>query len=174
MGASPSESTANALINAVIAAEKLTFADSVRFLGGSAYHIGFMDTPGDTDAIETVELSPTGNQGAVTSAQTGGAKINPEMAHDLKFLLGGRRYLRSMLHTSCALGMDDKSVTPTTSSNITAALKTFAEKMLNGPWPESYQRIAPNGDRPSAIQYNTFLEHRQFHRYRRRNAGELG
>lgn len=170
LGLSPSEGVATDLINAVITAEKSIFATSVRFLGGAAYHMGVMDTPGDTDAISLVELAATGNNG--TSAD--GSPIYRECAVDLKFLLGGRRYLRSMLHTCTSHGYNTEGLTAVASSSLSVGLRNFATKMLNGPWVGDYQRIAPNGDRPTAIMYNTHLEHRQFHRYRKRPAGLLG
>ena len=168
-GLSPDEGTARTLINAVIDAEKTICGQSVRFLGGSAYKMGIADTPGDTDAIATVELAPTGHQGAMVESL---AQYR-ECAVDIKLLLGGRRYLRSMIHTMVPHGYDPNGVTSTPSASLSAQLKAFAEKMLNGPWTGAYQRIAPNGDRPSVIEYNTFLEHRQFHRYKKRNAGLL-
>lgn len=170
VGLSPSEATALSLIDAVIAAEKPMTASIVRFLGGAAYHIGVSDTPGDTDAIAIRELAATGNQG--TNAAT--TFVNPEMAVDFRFLLGGRRYLRTMFHICWSGGYDPTSRSATGSSSLGSDVRAFAEKMLNGPWTGSYQRIAPNGDRPTAIMYNPYLEHRQFHRYRRRNAGLLG
>lgn len=170
MGLSPSESDATSLINEIIAAEKLVTSTAVRFLGGAAYHMGVSDTPGDTDAIAIVELAATGNQGSHVASTT----MYYECAVDLKFLLGGRRYLRTLLHTCHEHGYDTKGVSATTTANLSAPIKTFAEKMLNGPWAGGYQRIAPNGDRPTVIQYNPYLEHRQFHRYKRRNAGLLG
>lgn len=170
-GLSPAADVATALINEVIAAEKSISSGAIRFLGGAAYHIGVSDTPGDTDAIATVELAASGNQG--TAASTLGS-INPESAIDIKLLLTGRRYLRTLIHTGATHGYDSLERSATSSANLSAPLKAFAEKMLNGPWASGYQRIAPNGDRPTVIQYNPFMEHRQFHRYRRRNAGLLG
>jgi hypothetical protein len=167
---SPDAATATTLINAVIAAEKLVCRNTIRFLGGAAYHVGVNDTAGDTDAISTVELAATGNQGSAALILA----VDPEKAVDLKFLLGGRRYLRTMIHTGDSHSYDPTSVTATSSAGLSAAIKAFAEKMLNGPWVGAWQRIAPNGDRPTAIMYNPFLEHRQFHRYRTRNAGLLG
>lgn len=171
LGLSPSEETAEDLVDAVIAAEKPIFAQSVRFLGGAVYHIGANDGPGRTPAIAVRELAATGNNG--TNA-AGGTLIYRELAVDIKWLLGGRRYLRSMLHTCHEHGYNTVGTTATPSSGLSAELKTFAEKMLNGPWVGDYQRIAPNGDRPTAVLYNPYLEHRQFHRYRTRNAGLLG
>lgn len=170
-GLSPDEATATELINAVIAAEKLICRANVRFLGGAGYHVGISDTPGDTDAIATVELAASGNTG---SSAIAAGFINPELAIDLKFLLGGRRYLRTMIHTCEHHNYDPTGVSSTPSGNLSAALRAFADKMLNGPWTGAYQRIAPDGTRPTAIQYNPFIEHRQFHRYKRRNAGLLG
>lgn len=168
-GLSPDEATATTLINEVIASMKPVFSTQTRFLGGAAYKIGISDTPGDTDAIATVELAASGNQGSAVAST-----MYRECAIDLKWLLGGRRYLRSLLHTGCLHGYNAVGDVATASSSLATPLKTFAEKMLNGPWTGSYQRIAPDGDRPTVIQYNPFLEHRQFHRYRRRNAGLLG
>lgn len=169
-GLSPTAEEATALINAVLDAEKTIFANTVRFLGGAAYKVGIADGPGDTDAIATVELPAAGHQGAV-AADT---NMYRECATDIKWLLGGRRYLRSMLHTCAANGYGTTGHLATGSAGLSAPLKAFAEKMLSGPWPGAYQRIAPNGDRPTVIEYQPFLEHRQFHRYRRRPAGLLG
>lgn len=170
-GLTPSEADTTALINGVINSEKTIFATAVRFLGGAGYKIGVADTPGDTDAVATVELSATGNNGAATLD----ASMYRECAIDLKFLLGGRRYLRTMLHTCAGHGTQADGFGATATSGLSAALKAYAEKQLNGPWVGSFQRIAPNGDRPTAIMYNPYMEHRQFHRYKkRRNAGVLG
>lgn len=170
LGLSPSVAEAEALIDAIIAEEKKITHSVVRFLGGAAYHMGANDGPGDTDAIATRELSASGNQGGFTTATF----CNPELAIDLKFLLGGRRYLRTMFHACTLHGYDASAVSATPTANISPLVKTFADKMLNGPWPGGYQRIAPNGDRATVVQYNPFIEHRQFHRYRRRPAGLLG
>lgn len=169
-GLSPDEATARALIDEVIAAEKTVHSTTVRFLGGAAYKVGVADGPGDTDAIATVELPATGHNGAATNS----LDMYKECAIDLKFLLGGRRYLRTMLHTGSLHGYAAGGSSSTASSSLSAALTAFAGKMLNGPWAGGYQRIAPDGDRPTVVQYNPYLEHRQFHRYRRRNAGLLG
>lgn len=171
LGLSPDDETATTLINEVIASEKPVFSPGVRFLGGAAYHIGVSDGPGDTDAIATVELPASGHQGTGTPTAS-----DPywELAVDIKWLLGGRRYLRTMLHTGLWHGYNPQGQSATSVSNIGAAVKTFAEKMLDGNWVGGYERIAPNGDRPTVIQYNPYMEHRQFHRYRRRNAGLLG
>jgi hypothetical protein len=172
-GASPDATTASTLVNMVIAAEKAVSRSSIRFLGGAAYKIGAADLPGDTDAISVVELPATGQQGTYTSA--GSTNVYRECAIDLRFLLTGRRYLRTLIHCNDSHGYDVEGTgSGTASTNLSAAIKTFAEKMLNGPWVDSYQRIAPGGARPTVIQYQPFLEHRQFHRYRRRNAGLLG
>lgn len=169
-GLSPSEADATAIINAVIEAEKTVFGNAVRFLGGAAYKVGIADAPGDTDAISVVELAASGNNGGVVASTT----MYRECAVDLKFLLGGRRYLRSLLHLCASHGYGvTGGGTPTGVAALSTELKAFAERMLNGPWPAGYQRIAPNGDRPTVVQYNPFMEHRQFHRYRRRNAGIL-
>lgn len=80
-----------------------------------------------------------------------------------------------MIHCNDSHGYDVQGTgSGTSSASLSNAIKAYAEKMLNGPWVAGLQRIAPNGDRPTAIQYQPFLEHRQFHRYRRRNAGLLG
>lgn len=170
VGLSPSEADALSLVDAVIAAEKLITRNTIRFLGGAAYHVGIADTAGDTDAIATRELAASGNQGSLTT----GTAVDPESAVDLKFLLGGRRYLRTMIHTGYSHGYVVTRDSAVSSAGLGAEIRAFADKMLNGPWVGAYQRIAPNGDRPTAIQYNPYLEHRQFHRYRRRNAGLLG
>ncbi len=167
---SPSAEVAKSLVEAVIAEEKKVHGNTVRFLGGAAYHVGVRDTPGDTDAIASVELLAAGNQGAFLEADN----MYRECAVDIKFLLGGRRYLRTMLHTMVAHGLGITGKDPQGVAGLSAEIKAYAGKMLSGPWPGGFNRIAPNGDRPSAIEYNPFLEHRQFHRYRNRNAGLLG
>lgn len=167
---SPTEAEALALIDAVIAAEKNISASSIRFLGGVAYKIGAANTPGRTDAIAIRELAATGNQGTFGDPS---AVRYRECAEDLKLLLGGRKYLRTLIHTNANHGFQTSGELPITTTVISAGFKAFAEKMLNGPWPGGFQRINPDGDRPTAIMYNPFLEHRQFHRYRRRNRGLL-
>lgn len=160
---------AESLVNAVIAAEKTIFADNVRFLGGQAYGMGIGGSASG-DAIATVELAATGNQGGGGAAST----MYAECAIDIKWLLGGRRYLRSLLHTRTAHGIPLTGDGAATVAGMSTALKTFAANMVDGPWPGAFERIAPNGDRPTAYLINPYMEHRQFHRYRRRNAGLLG
>lgn len=168
-GLSPTESTALDLLDAVIAEEKSITGTVVRFLGGAVYKVGVADTPGDTDAIAIRELAATGNQGAFTTPGT----VYRECAQDIKWLLGGRRYLRTLIHTCASHGMVVDGSTGASNLQISSELKAYAQRMLNGAWPGGYERIAPNGDRPTAYQINPVLEHRQFHRYKKRRNGAL-
>lgn len=158
-----------ALINAVITAERPIFGHNVRFLGGSALGLNAFNQPDDDVGSDSVEL-PVGTAG---TASTGA--MYKECAIDIRWMLGGRRVLRSLLHTCAPHGFDPDGVAKSAVETNTAMapLRTFAAAMNNGDFA-GCTRMAPNGDRPQGYLINPYLEHRQFHRYRRRKGGLLG
>lgn len=150
---------------AVVEAEQAIFATEVEFLGYTTYDLGPLGGAiGNTSEI--VEL-PANARGTATTS----TNMYRECALDIKWFLGRNRYLRSLLHTCANQGLQTTGV----GTGIpAAALVQFAERMLDGEWPGGFNRIAPNGDRPDRYVINRNMEHRQFHRYRRRRGGILG
>jgi hypothetical protein len=145
---------------------KPIFANNVRFLRGYARDLDIFNQPVSGEG-HTLEFSGTeyGTYGIPATNMYG------ECAVMLRWLIGGRRFLRNMFHTQVPHSLD---VTGRSSQNATnsSSLVTFAQHMLNDPISGFY-RIAPNGDRPVSILYPTYLEHRQFHEGRKRS-GILG
>lgn len=147
------------LLNKVIAQEKTICSANIRFLGALGY-TGW-DTIGDTPPLASVELIGATNPGTAT-----GTACYRECAIDMKWILGAKRHLRTMMHTGITNGLDASGAgSPGTPST---ALQTFANNMLGATHYSPFRRMAPNGDVPGAVLINPYLEHRQFHRYRRR------
>lgn len=163
--AGTSEQHAEEILDWCIAREKTIHADPVRFLGGYVRQLGLLNNPVEGESLYSKELQ--GLQFGTFGIEN--QQMYRECAVMLRWLLGGRRYLRSMLHTHHPHGYQLQGFTSTAVANLSAPLKAFADAMLTE-LPNGYRRRAPNGDVPSAVAYHPYLEHRQYHEGRRRRS----
>lgn len=151
---------AEGLINALITSERTIFSTNVRFLGGTTYPLNAFHKP-MSEPNASVELAAgiTGN----VSPTTG---LYRECAIDVRLILTGRRILRSLLHTNASHGIP---IDGATTGSIGAALTAWAVEMRDANFRGTgLRRISPSGQTPTGYQINPYMEHRQFHRYRRR------
>jgi hypothetical protein len=149
------------LINKLITAEQVISANAIRFLGGSAYQLNAFDKP-ESEPVATVE-KPAGVLGQASTSTL----MYAECAIDVRLILTGRRILRTLIHTRNPWGLSVTGETPATPQQ---AVQTFASDFLLPDFKATgLRRISPSGQVPSATLLPQYLEHRQFHRYRRRN-----
>lgn len=149
---------AEQVIDFCIAQERSIHANHIKFLGGSARQLNAFHKPVSGEALFSKELTP----GTVGTAGTATSGMYRECAVMVRWLLGGRRYLRSFYHTCLSHGYDLEGDTAIT-GNPGTQLITFAEAMLNTV-TAGYRRRSPSGEAPSAVGYHKYLEHRQFHK----------
>ena len=159
-GTSPEQ--AETVINACLGMERPIFAMNVRFLRGYARELGLLHNPVEGPALADVEfpVNTMGNFGSPSPT------MYAECAVMVRWLLGGKRFLRSMLHTMTPHGLDETGRTSAT-PQADGPLALYAQNMLEGSFG-GYQRISPSGERPSVVVLPRYLEHRQFHEGRKR------
>lgn len=157
------ESEASAILAACIERERPIFATIVQFLGGSVRNLGPFGGPVAGEALHSAEQPP----GTVGTGGTANTSMYRECAVQVRWLLGGRRFLRSMLHTCLHHNYDLTGVNETAPAQLSAGLKAYADANLQ-PLPNGYRRTSPGGDIPGVVGYSKYLEHRQFHEGRKR------